>query len=104
MAVEEIYPTDVQVAVAEGALFIDVREPYEIDEAAYDITGTLEIPLGEIQERMNEIPKNIPVIIGCKSGGRSMNACMFLKMQGYDNIVNMQGGIMSWMDNGLPTK
>jgi rhodanese-related sulfurtransferase len=104
MAVTEIYPAEVKAAVAEGAQFIDVREPYEIDEVAYDIEGKMEIPLGEIQSRISEIPKGKKIIIGCRSGARSMNACMFLDMQGFDDVVNMNGGIMSWIDNGLPTK
>lgn len=104
MQIEEINPTAVLAEVANGTLFVDVREPYEIDEVAYDIPGHLQIPLGEIQVRMNEIPKEANVIVGCRSGARSMNACQFLASQGYANIKNLQGGIMGWMNNGCPTK
>ena len=104
MAIGEINPTDVLEAVKNGSVFIDVREPYEIDEVAYDIPNAILIPLGEIQTRMNEIPKDVDIIVGCRSGGRSMNACAFLNMQGYENLKNLNGGIMSWVDNGCPTK
>lgn len=104
MNVEELTPNEVLEAVANGAVFIDVREPYELDEVAYDIATLMHIPLGDIQIRMNEIPKDRTVIVGCRSGKRSMNACMFLTMQGFDNVKNLEGGIIGWVDNGAPTK
>ncbi|WP_027419821.1 rhodanese-like domain-containing protein [Crocinitomix catalasitica] len=104
MAIGEINPTAVLEAVKNGSVFVDVREPYEIDEVAYDIPNAILIPLGEIQSRMNEIPKDVNVIVGCRSGGRSMNACAFLSMQGYTDLTNLSGGIMSWVDNDCPTK
>ena len=104
MNIEEINPNDVLAAVKGGSLFVDVREPYEIDEVSYDIQKQLQIPLGHIQTRMAEIPKDASVIVGCRSGARSMQACQFLAMNGYTNVKNLQGGIMGWMDNGCPTK
>lgn len=104
MQISEINPTEVLDAVNNGSVFIDVREPYEIDEVSYDIPNHLQIPLGEIQIRLNEIPKDKSIIVGCRSGARSMNACQFLSMQGFENVQNLQGGIMGWIDNGCPTK
>ena len=104
MRIGEINGQDVLEAVNNGSVFIDVREAYELDEVAYDVPNVKHIPLGEIQTRMNEIPKDVDIIIGCRSGGRSMNACTFLSMQGYENLFNLRGGIMGWVDNGLPTK
>ncbi len=104
MSVKEINPKDVLAAVENGAVFIDVREPYEIDEVSYDIPGQLLIPLGEIATRIGEIANDKSIIIGCRSGARSMNACQYLAMQGYQNVTNLQGGIIGWIDNGCPTK
>jgi len=104
MNIEEINPRDVQSAVKGGSIFVDVREPYEIDEVSYNIDNQKQIPLGEIQTRMSELPKDASIIIGCRSGGRSMQACQFLAMNDYRNVKNLQGGIMGWVDNGLPTK
>lgn len=104
MQIEEINPKEVLAEVANGTVFVDVREPYEIDEVAYDIPNQLQIPLGEIPTRLAEIPQDKNVIIGCRSGGRSMNACQFMAMQGYTNVKNLQGGIMGWVENGCPTK
>lgn len=103
MTVEEIHPKDAVNAVKTGSIFVDVREPYERDEQAYGIEH-IHIPLGEIQERISELPREKNIIIGCRSGKRSMNACMFLKMQGFDKVQNLEGGILNWVENDCPTK
>ena len=72
---------------------IDVREENEFE--ADNIDGIL-IPLGEIPSRMNEIPKNKKVIVHCRSGVRSANAIHFLEQNGYDNLHNLEGGIIAW--------
>ena len=40
--------------------------------------------------------------VGCRSGARSMNVCMFLKMNGFEQVKNLQGGIMNWAETGMP--
>lgn len=103
MTVNEITPAEAIAAVENGSVFVDVREDYEIAEIAYNIKNKLEIPLGEIQARINEFPKDKNIIVGCRSGKRSMQACMFLKMSGFEHIQNLEGGILNWVDNGFPT-
>ena len=103
MNIEEITPKDAIAAIEAGAVFIDVREEYEIAELAYGVEYT-NIPLGDIQIRLDDFPKDKNIIIGCRSGARSMNACMFLGMNGYDKVKNLQGGIIAWAENGCPTK
>lgn len=104
MNVDEISPKRALNLIQEGThVFVDVREPYEVDEVAYDVNG-LTIPLGEIEVRMDEFPKDKTVIIGCRSGKRSMNACMFLKMNGFENVLNLEGGIIGWIESECPTK
>ena len=75
---------------------IDVREPSEYAE--YNIGGKL-MPLGIIQamqlEDLDEL-KNEELIIHCKVGGRSMQACMILETVGFTNVVNVTGGVMAW--------
>lgn len=102
MSVEQITPAKAVEAVKNGAVFVDVREAYELDEVSYGVEH-LHIPLGEIQVRIEEFPKDKNIIVGCRSGKRSMNACMFLKMNGYENVQNLEGGIMGWEENGCPT-
>ncbi|ETT82627.1 rhodanese-like domain-containing protein [Viridibacillus sp. FSL R5-0477] len=72
---------------------IDVRE---VDEVAAGIIPTaINIPLGLIEFRMNELDKTKEYIMVCRSGGRSGNATMFLENQGF-NVVNMDGGMLAW--------
>jgi rhodanese-related sulfurtransferase len=104
MEVKEIHPKEAVKAVEAGThIFVDVRETYELEEVAYGVNH-IHIPLGDIQVRLDEFPKDKNIIVGCRSGKRSMNACMFLKMNGYEHVQNLEGGIMGWLENGCPTK
>lgn len=73
---------------------IDVREVAEV--AGGKIPGAVNIPLGLIECKMNELDKSKEYYIVCLSGGRSSQATRFLEYQGY-NVTNMTGGMMSWM-------
>lgn len=76
---------------------IDVREPYEFEEK--NLGGIL-VPLQEIPQRHSEIPKDHEVIIHCRSGVRSAHAIAFLQQEhGYDNLRNLQGGIIAYLKN-----
>ncbi len=93
---KEISPTELKKWKDTGNDFqlIDVREPYEAERC--NIGGTL-IPLGEVVERMNEIRKDIPVVVHCKSGSRSGAMIQALSSRyGYDNLVNLTGGILGY--------
>ena len=75
---------------------IDVREPHEYAE--FNIGAKL-IPLGKIQTmQIDEIEdlKEEEVIIHCRSGQRSMVACMFLETLGFKNTKNLTGGMLEW--------
>ncbi len=80
----------------EDFLLLDVREPSEYDE--YNIDGKL-IPLaqvlnGEIDEL--EEWKDKDIVVHCRSGARSMNACMALDVQGFSDVKNLMGGVLAW--------
>lgn len=87
----------------EGALIIDVREPDELAELSYDVKNIINIPLGELEKRLAEVPKDKQVIVVCKRGGRSSQAYELLKEKGFENIANMEGGMEAWNEKGLPT-
>ena len=75
---------------------IDVRESFEYD------TSNLEgesIPLAGILLEKDKIAKDKPVIIHCRSGKRSAQAIKMLEGEGYDNLYNLQGGILAWKEN-----
>jgi rhodanese-related sulfurtransferase len=83
----------------DDVVLIDVREQFEYDEA--HIPGVTLIPLGEVPDRMDEIPTDKTVIITCRSGNRSSQATDFLRQNGFTNLHNMDGGINAWKQAGL---
>lgn len=104
--VKEICPTTTQEWVKRGALLVDVRESDEVAELAYDVHNVINIPLSEFENRYTELPKEREMVIVCKGGGRSLRAAGFLINHGYDGdkVVNMQHGIIRWVQKGFPTK
>ena len=77
---------------------IDVREPFE--NADFNIGGRL-VSLGKIQSmQIDEIEdlKNEEVILYCRSGNRSGQACMFLETMGFKNTKNLSGGMLAWRE------
>ena len=88
---------------ADSIHLLDVREDYEYDIA--NIGGQL-IPLNQVVDRVLEIPNDRPVVVMCKSGGRSQNAIDLLKKEGFDNLINLKGGILAWqkeIDHNMDT-
>jgi len=92
---KEITPKEVETFIQEGKQLniIDVREVDEV--AAGKIPGAVNIPLGTIESRMNELDKSAEYIMVCRSGGRSGRATQFLEREGY-NVINMSGGMLAW--------
>lgn len=75
---------------------VDVREPHE--HQAFNIGGTL-IPLGKIQTmQVDELEalKNEELIVYCRSGNRSGQACLILDTMGFTNTKNLVGGMLAW--------
>ncbi|HRV90665.1 MAG TPA: rhodanese-like domain-containing protein [Anaerolineae bacterium] len=98
-------PADVDVKTAAAVqdnpdvVMIDVREQWEYDEG--HIPGITLIPMGEVTNRLDEIPKDKTVILTCRSGNRSGQVTDFLRNNGFDNVHNMTGGIVAWENAGL---
>lgn len=83
---------------------IDCREPHEYEEA--NLGGRL-IPLGKIQTmQIEEIEdlKDEEVIVHCRSGKRSVMACLMLEQMGFMNTTNVVGGILEWQEKFGATK
>ena len=74
---------------------VDVRQPGEYQEG--HISGARLIPLPELMDRLKEIPRNLPVLVYCKSGARSRSACQLLAQDdSFSEIINLAGGFQSW--------
>ncbi|HLF47035.1 MAG TPA: rhodanese-like domain-containing protein [Chitinophagaceae bacterium] len=88
----------VRLETGENINIVDVREPHENME--FNIGGTL-IPLGKIQamqiEEIEEL-KDKELILYCRSGNRSGQACLFLDAMGFKNTKNLVGGMLAWQE------
>ena len=80
--------------IPEGALLLDVREPAEF--AAGTIPGAVNIPLGDLRDRLGELPKDRPIVAFCKVGQRGYYAERILAQRGYD-VCNLSGGHTTWL-------
>ena len=98
--VPEIEVDELARARAAGAALVDVREPDEYE--AVHVPGAQLIPLGEVAERLNEVPETEgPLYVICAKGGRSYRAAEFYRSQGID-AVNVAGGTTAWVEAGHP--
>jgi rhodanese-related sulfurtransferase len=83
---------------------IDVREPKEF--RICNLGGEL-IPLGELNKQANRVSRDKPVVVICHHGFRSAQAIHYLSQRlGYDNLLNLKGGIHAWateIDPTMPT-
>ena len=77
-----------------GAIFVDVRNPPELNEGY--APNAVNVPLGELKDRLGELPKDKDLLIYCRSGRRSEAATRFLMNQGYDRGYNVLGGYLAF--------
>jgi molybdopterin/thiamine biosynthesis adenylyltransferase/rhodanese-related sulfurtransferase len=73
---------------------LDVREPHE--QSISRIEGAVLIPLGQLESRTAELPRDRRILVHCKSGGRSARAVSKLREQGFEDVWNISGGIIAW--------
>ena len=104
MTVEEITVQELKTILDNGepVFVLDVREQFEKD--LVDIGGTL-IPLGQLNSRLSEVEsqKDKPVVIYCRSGARSAEACRMLMAEGFQDVRNLKGGVLKWADDIDPS-
>jgi len=79
---------------------IDVRQMQEI--AMGTVPKAEALPLHTLPARIHELSPAEKLVFICRSGARSAQACMYLQQQGFSNVYNLRGGMMGWMQYGLP--
>ncbi len=82
------------------AIVLDIREPAEF--AAGHLPNARNIPVGDLEKRMGELPAAKPVLVCCASGARSGRAIGALRKAGREEVFNLQGGLEAWRQAGLP--
>ncbi|HEX5794902.1 MAG TPA: rhodanese-like domain-containing protein [Geminicoccaceae bacterium] len=92
----EIAPADLARlrAGAEPYALLDVREPWEI--AISGLAEAIHLPLGELDGRVHELPRDRPLIVVCHTGRRSLLATQYLRQSGLSRAVNLRGGVEAY--------
>jgi rhodanese-related sulfurtransferase len=85
--------TDYLAVLTPDSYFIDVRQPEEV--AAGTLPGAVNIPLGDLPARLQEMDRTRRVVLLCRSGGRSAAAAAALTASGFDDVVNLTGGMLA---------
>lgn len=103
---EEIDPPELsrRLAADDAPVVVDVREPWELDICRLD--DSLDVPLGELPDRIMALPADRPLVILCHHGMRSRRAALWLRARGIERVSNLRGGIDAWartVDPGMRT-
>lgn len=83
---------------------VDVREPEEFVGVLGHLKGAELVPLGTIPEVSTTWPKDVPLVMICRVGGRSAQAASYLVKQGFTQVMNLTGGMIAVQDAGLPVE
>ena len=95
----DITPPDAFGRHRDGALLLDVREPFEYH--AGHVPDATNIPLGHLSTEHAGLPRNREILVICATGNRSTTATAALRHLGYD-AFNVAGGMAAWQHRGLP--
>lgn len=91
-AFRQVPVTKVRELVERNAYIIDVRERDEYEQS--HLINSVNIPLSELRQRIDEVPKDIPIYLHCRSSQRSYNAVMALQHRGFENVFNISGSYL----------
>jgi rhodanese-related sulfurtransferase len=85
-----------------NVVLLDVREPDEFVRG--HVRGAINVPQADLATRLDEIPRDRPILTICQSGSRSVRSAQFLKQQGYVNVASIVGGTAAWRAAGRPVE
>ncbi len=99
--IPEAGPHEAAQLLEEGGMMVDIREADEWEEVR--IPGAVFKPMSEINDWYAALPRDRTVVLQCRSGNRSaLAAAALIQQAGFDNVVNLTGGIIAWHHAGLP--
>ncbi len=85
-------------------VLLDVREPWEFQ--ACHIPDSVPMPMHTVPARLQDLDRDAPIVCICHHGGRSMSVASFLERNGFDQVINLAGGVHAWalqVDGSMPT-
>ncbi|HEX7158693.1 MAG TPA: rhodanese-like domain-containing protein [Edaphobacter sp.] len=89
-----------ELSSANPPVVIDIRTPREW--SAGHLTGSINLPLSQLQQRLNEVPRDLRIAVHCAGGYRSSLAASILSQQGITDLIELAGGIAAWEAAKLP--
>lgn len=92
--IDQLAPEVAQSRIVQGAMLLDVREPWEI--ATAQVAGSVVIPMRDIPQRLGELDRSADIICMCHHGMRSQQVAFFLMRAGFERVSNLSGGIDAW--------
>jgi len=92
----------VRRAIVDGAAVLDVREPSE--HATGHIESSINVPVGSLSANLARVPRDRPIVTYCELGERSTSAASILEAAGYEDVRNLDGGMIAWRQAGMPLR
>jgi rhodanese-related sulfurtransferase len=101
MMIQEIDAAELKARMdaGEAVELLDIRSEAEVAQGV--LPKAEHLPMHLIPLRMQDFPKDRPVVLYCRSGARSYHACAYLMQQGVQNVLNLRGGIIDWARRGF---
>ena len=81
-------------------MLLDVREPSEYVHG--HIPGAVSLPQADLASRLDDLPRDRPLFVVCRTGSRSLRAAQFLTQMGFPDVANVPGGTLAWHEAGRP--
>jgi rhodanese-related sulfurtransferase len=85
----------------EQPLLLDVREPWEFEKC--HLAGSMLVPMRQIPYALEELDQNQEIVVICHHGIRSRQVAYYLEQQGFDKVINLEGGVEAWAQDIDPT-
>ena len=80
---------------------MDVREKFEFETYSADLENIANIPFSELENEIENLPKDKTILLICNNGLRSKTAAKYLHERGFENLLYVEGGLVKWQQNGM---
>ena len=102
-AFKMVQPADATLLInREDAVVLDIRDEKDFKQG--HILNAIHVPIKSLEQKLNKIEKykEKPVIVSCRTGQQSQNACGLLAKKGFQRLYNLKGGVLAWQGANLP--
>jgi len=99
VVVKEIDSVELErkLSAEEAVFLLDIRSEAEVVHGM--LPNSAHLPMHLIPLNMDQFPRDREIVLYCRSGARSYHACLYLMQQGFNNVINLKGGIIDWVRN-----